>query len=73
MRVAFNVPQSWLHFSHADDASVYAAATNLFTSTDYSWYDPEVSAFGGDNLRFGVDHNTFPQARTYTFGVRFGI
>jgi TonB-linked SusC/RagA family outer membrane protein len=73
VRVAFNVPESWLRFTHASDASVYAAATNLFTRTHYSWYDPEVSSFGGDNTRFGVDHNTFPQARTYTFGVRFGI
>lgn len=30
-------------------------ATNLFTITDYSWFDPDVNAFGTDASRRGVD------------------
>jgi len=57
---------------HSETTRHYRGAVRDFLSYLGTGY-PEVSSFGGDNLRFGVDHNTFPQARTYTFGVRFGI
>lgn len=44
-------------------------ATNLFTITDYSWYDPDVNAFGSDSSRRGVDIYSYPAARTFTFGL----
>ena len=43
-------------------------ASNLFTITNYSWMDPDVSAFG-DASRRGVDMYSYPSARTYTLGV----
>ena len=45
------------------------AATNVFTITDYSWYDPDVNAFGSDSSRRGVDIYSYPSARTFTFGL----
>ena len=45
------------------------AATNLFTITNYSWYDPDVNAFGSDSSRRGVDIYSYPSSRTFTFGV----
>ena len=44
-------------------------ATNVFTITDYSWYDPDVNAFGSDSSRRGVDIYSYPSARTFTFGI----
>jgi TonB-linked SusC/RagA family outer membrane protein len=52
----------------AQNARVYINAINLFTSTDYSGFDPEVSAFGGTD-RPGVDQGNYPGARLITFGV----
>ena len=43
-------------------------ANNVFTITNYSWMDPDVSAFG-DASRKGVDMYSYPSARTFTLGV----
>lgn len=45
------------------------AATNLFTITNYSWFDPEINAFGTDATRKGVDIYSYPASRTFTFGL----
>jgi TonB-linked SusC/RagA family outer membrane protein len=48
---------------------LYAAIFNAFVFTNYTGSDPEVSTNGNSNLTPGIDRNTVPQARTYTFGV----
>lgn len=50
---------------------VGATITNLFTITGYSWYDPEVNAFGGDTSRRGVDIFSYPSSRTYSMNFKF--
>lgn len=50
---------------------VGATITNLFTITNYSWYDPEVNAFGGDSSRRGVDIFSYPSSRTYSLNFKF--
>ncbi|WP_029904970.1 TonB-dependent receptor [Prevotella sp. 10(H)] len=49
---------------------IYASATNLFTITDYSWYDPDVNAFGGDPSRRGVDVYSYPGSKTFSLGLK---
>jgi TonB-linked SusC/RagA family outer membrane protein len=54
---------------------VYLAAQNLFTITDYSGYDPEIStpfSAGGDAYIFqrGIDTGQLPQPRTFMAGVQ---
>lgn len=56
-----------------DRLRVYLAATNLFTLTKYSGFDPEMtvsanSSGEGDRAN-GIDWGTYPACRTYTFGV----
>jgi TonB-linked SusC/RagA family outer membrane protein len=48
---------------------LYAQIFNAYVFTKYSGSDPEVSTNGNANLTPGVDRNTAPQSRTYTFGV----
>ncbi len=48
---------------------VYGQVFNAYMFTKYSGSDPEVSTNTDSNLAPGVDRNTAPQARTYTFGV----
>jgi TonB-linked SusC/RagA family outer membrane protein len=48
---------------------LYSQVFNAFVLTRYTGSDPEVSTNGDDNLTPGIDRNTVPQARTYTFGV----
>ncbi|OLE56427.1 MAG: hypothetical protein AUG74_19315 [Bacteroidetes bacterium 13_1_20CM_4_60_6] len=52
----------------ARSARAYVSAINLFTITDYTGYDPEVSAFGTTAMR-GVDLGSYPQSRLVTVGM----
>ena len=54
-------------------ARLYASATNLFTSTKYSGYDPEVNAYGNDPSRRGVDLANYPNSRSYSVGINVGF
>lgn len=57
-------------FKHVSSIDLSFNATNLFTITNYSWYDPDVNAFGGDPARRGVDIYSYPSSRTYTFSLK---
>jgi TonB-linked SusC/RagA family outer membrane protein len=53
---------------------LYAQAQNLFVVTKYSGLDPEVlSQTQSPTLCGGTDHNTAPQARTFTFGAKINF
>jgi TonB-linked SusC/RagA family outer membrane protein len=47
----------------------YFTAQNLFTLTNYSGFDPEVNQWGGSATVQGIDWGTYPQVRSYVFGV----
>ena len=54
---------------------IYVAAQNLFTITDYSGYDPEISTQSsgdGDSFIFrrGIDNGQLPQPRTFLAGIQ---
>lgn len=46
-----------------------ATASNLFTISSYSGYDPDVNSFANDASRMGIDLTSYPAARTYTLGL----
>ena len=46
---------------------VGVSARNLFTITDYSGYDPEVSTNGSAGLSSGIDVTPFPSTRQFYF------
>jgi TonB-dependent starch-binding outer membrane protein SusC len=50
---------------------VYTTLQNVLTFTGYKGYDPEVGADPGglNNNMYGVDRGTYPQARSYVFGL----
>ncbi|RPH31187.1 MAG: SusC/RagA family TonB-linked outer membrane protein [Bacteroidales bacterium] len=48
---------------------LYGQVFNLYTFTNYPGSDPEISSGGDTNLTPGVDRNTVPQARTFSFGL----
>jgi TonB-linked SusC/RagA family outer membrane protein len=49
-------------------ARLYVNAINLFTITDYTGFDPEVSAFSNTAMR-GVDLGSYPQSRLFSVGM----
>lgn len=71
LQLTYNVPQSFLQkIKFFNQFKIYAAMTNVFTITDYSGVDPEVSAFGSSAINAGYDYMTMPQSRSYQFGIR---
>lgn len=48
-------------------------ATNVFTITKYSWYDPDVNAGGSNPATPGVDSYSYPSARTFSLGVNITL
>jgi TonB-dependent starch-binding outer membrane protein SusC len=71
VRVGYRLPASLAR--GFDSMHIYVSGQNLLTLTGYSWFDPEVSYFGGANLQPGVDLFTYPNTRTVTLGVRIGM
>ncbi|MEO0897483.1 MAG: TonB-dependent receptor [Bacteroidota bacterium] len=66
LQLGYNVNASkigWL-----SNARIYVNAVNLWTRTNYSGFDPEVSAFNSASMR-GVDLGSYPMARTFRAGV----
>ena len=48
---------------------VYATVNNLAVISDYSGFDPEVTARRTDPLTPGVDFGAYPRSKTWVFGV----
>lgn len=63
LQIGYTIPQRVLQRAKIQNFRIYLAASNLFTITKYSGYDPEV---GG-----GVDYGNYPQSRTFMLGVNF--
>lgn len=65
-----SIAYRWMHpLSGVEQVQFSLSATNLFTITNYSWYDPDVNAFGSDSSRRGVDIYSYPASRTYSLGI----
>lgn len=73
LTLGYTLPSDLSSRLHLASLRVYAQAQNLFTVTNYSGLDPEVSTFSGTNTAAGTDFLTFPQARTITGGINIGF
>lgn len=65
--LGYNIPTDWI--KNISSARVYATGKNLFTLTDYSGYDPQVSSFMGDGTILGVDWTGSPNATSFLMGL----
>jgi TonB-linked SusC/RagA family outer membrane protein len=69
----YKLPTSLLTKAKIGSARIYAGVNNAFIITKYTGADPETSANGNSNLAPGVERNSVPQARTFTFGINLGF
>lgn len=69
LSVAYTLPKSMTKFA---DLRISVSGQNLFTITKYKGIDPAGNSFhsGGGNANAGIDMGTYPNPRTFTFGVR---
>ncbi len=72
--VTFGVtaPDTWRKKLGVKNLRVYFSAHNLFTFSNYSGYNPEVSN-STNPLMPGIDYGTYPLARTFAVGVNLGF
>ncbi|GAA0540350.1 TonB-dependent receptor [Chitinophaga japonensis] len=68
-QLGYNLPHKMLERLKLATLKVYVNVQNLFTITNYSGLDPEVSRYGSDNVSPGFDSGAYPNARTFSFGV----
>ena len=79
LSVNYQVPKAWvqpLNFLGFESARLGIVGRNLWTSTNYSGYDPDVtgtSGLGGNPFVYRVDYFTYPQFRTFTLMVELGF
>jgi TonB-linked SusC/RagA family outer membrane protein len=74
VQLAYNLPLKHLGINWIRNLQLYASGQNLLTFTKYSWYDPEVNTQGGANSTSqGIDHYSYPTAKTVTFGIKAGF
>jgi len=65
--INYDIPMRSDNFINS--ANVYVTGSNLFTWTNYSGYDPEITTFMYDGLIQGVDWNNKPNSRSVLVGV----
>jgi TonB-linked SusC/RagA family outer membrane protein len=71
--LSYVVPTSLFESLGLRALSLEVAARNLYTFTDYTGYDPETNMFGSSTVARGTDFATYPNPRTFSFGVRAGF
>lgn len=70
--VGYTFPSKWMRKMKVQSLRVYLTAENLFTFTNYSGPDPEVST-RNSVLTPGFDWSAYPRARSLTGGISFSF
>ncbi len=70
--LGYTLPKAAITKAGLSNARVYLAAQNLWTWTNYSGYDPEVSV-RNSALTPGLDFSSYPRAFTFSLGVNLGF
>ncbi len=66
--LGYNIPTRLLGQTGIDRLRIYVSGQNLFTITDYTGYNPDVS-YRDSNTSIGLDYGSYPNTRSYTLGV----
>lgn len=75
LTLSYSFNKKWLQPMGISALSIYGTADNLITLTKYRGYDPELSwvntstTTSGAAAQMGIDMGTFPQTRSFIFGL----
>ena len=71
IELGYTVPCKKLGIGHVvKGLRIFVGAQRLFTITNYSGFDPEVSVNGGSSIGQGLDYCTYPAYRTFNCGAK---
>jgi len=65
--LAYDLPRRLANRIFLEGLQLYVTGENLITWTHYTAYDPDISSNSG--LQIGVDDGSYPQSRTFIFGL----
>src|SRR5690606_14691102 len=65
----YRIPNEWSSKFKVNEINVYTSAQNLWTWTNYSGMDIEVST-RNSVLTPGLDYSSYPRMRIYTLGLK---
>ena len=71
--LGYNLPKETAKKLRLKSARVFVSGQNLYTFTTYTGMDPEVNYYSADNIVMGTDFFTYPQSRTFLFGINIGL
>jgi len=73
INLGYTLPTTYLTKYGLTSLRLYTAVNNAFVLTKYTGVDPEISSNGDSNISSGIERNSVPQGRTFTFGVHIGF
>jgi TonB-linked SusC/RagA family outer membrane protein len=73
IQIGYTLPSSLSEKIGIPEARFYVSGSNLWTVTNYSGVDPEISGSGSNPLTIGLDVNNFPISRVLLFGVNLKL
>lgn len=71
--LSYNLPRNLMKSIKLNNIRIYASATNLWTKTKYTGYDPEANTYGQNSFVVGYDLGGYPMAKTYILGINIGF
>jgi TonB-linked SusC/RagA family outer membrane protein len=73
IQLGYNLPEQWLKRAGLSAVRLYVSGENLWTKTDYSGYDPEVSRFNQETLSQGIDYGSYPANKAILIGLNITL
>lgn len=73
VQLAYTFPSSLISKIGLSDCRLYIQGQNMWTATQYSGLDPELSLRGNNNQQIGVDEGIFPTPKTVIVGLNLGL
>ncbi|MBR8536388.1 TonB-dependent receptor [Carboxylicivirga sediminis] len=67
LTLGYDIPVDWT--SVVSNLHIYGSCRNLFTITNYSGYNPQITSFLNDGSIMGVDWIGTPDVQTYLIGM----
>jgi TonB-linked SusC/RagA family outer membrane protein len=67
--LSYTLSRSILQRAKIQSVRVYISASNLWTLTDYTGYDPEANTYGQSTTLIGIDNGGYPQSKVYQVGA----
>lgn len=73
LTIGYTLGKDIISKAHISSLRIYVSSQNLFTITKYSGFTPEIFKGDGTPLNGGIELNTYPSTRTFSFGVNLGF